>query len=264
MEKEKAKFKPPYSDPVNAAFIQSLRLLHNNKKVLFQIVEKFPIPVEIFAPDGTVTLINRACLELYNISDAGPVIGKYNLLNDTHYNDHPVFRDIVQKAFRGDAVHGRFTPPIQNFLDSLIIKEKPFESADIDLYFYPVFNNEALTFVVCVFIVKKLYKGRPEIVKVQEYINNHWKEKFDTKQIAKCVNMGVTQLYGLFNKHIGMTPGDYYRKCKVEYIKEALADKNLSVKDAFSVCGADSRGAYFKIFKELTGLSPSAYRESLK
>ena len=264
MVKEKASVNPPCSGPVNAAFIQSLQTLHNNKKVLFQIVEKFPIPIEIFTPDGTVTLINRACLELYNISDAGLVIGKYNLLNDTHYNDQAVFRNIVQKAFRGDAVHGHFTPPIQNFLDSGIIKEKPFESADIDLYFYPVFNNEALSFVVCVFIVKKLYKGRPEIVKVQEYINLHWKEKFDAKQTARYVNMGVTQLYTLFNKHIGMTPGDYYRKCKVERIKEALADKSLSIKDAFAACGADSRGAYFKIFKEVMGQSPSAYRESLK
>jgi len=149
-------------------------------------------------------------------------------------------------------------------VDRGIIKEKPYESADMDLYFYPVFYGDTFSFVVCVFIVKKLYKGRPEIVKVQEYIHTHWKEKFDPHLIAKSVNMGVTQLYSLFNKYIGMTPGDYYRENKINHIKEALTDKSLSIKAVFAACGADSRGAYSKIFKECTGLSPSDYRAGLK
>ena len=60
-----------------------------------------------------------------------------------------------------------------------------------------------------------------------------------------------------------MTPGDYHKKIKVKYIKEKLADDNLSIKEAFAACGEDSRGAYFKIFKKLTGLSPNEYRKSL-
>ena len=246
-----------YSQPI-------LQLLHNNKKVLFQVIENFPVPVEIFSADGTVVLINRACLELNNISNADLLIGKFNLLHDTVYNDQLGLRDLVQRAFRGETVNGPFYPPIQNLVDRGIIKEKPYESADMDCYFYPVFCGNTFSFVVCVNIVKKLYKGRPDVAKAKEYIDTHWKEEFDFNAIAKYVNMSVTQLYSLFHKHTGMTPGDFYRSCKVEHIKENLADKNLSVKEAFAACGVDSRGTYARIFKKIAGVTPGDYRTSLK
>ena len=134
----------------------------------------------------------------------------------------------------------------------------------MDLYTYPVWKNDKLILVVSVAVVRNLYLGRPDVAKAKEYIDTHWKEEFDFHAVAKHVNMGVTQLYGLFQKHTGMTPGDYYRNCKVEHIKEKLSDYDLSIKEAFAACGEDSRGAYSKIFKKIAGVTPTEFRNSLK
>jgi len=81
---------------------------------------------------------------------------------------------------------------------------------------------------------------------------------------AKAVNMSVAQLYSIFKRHTGITPGEYHKKIKIDHIKEKLADKTLSIKEAFAACGEDSQGWMLRVFKEITGMSPKQYRESLK
>ena len=244
--------------------IKYFQILNENDEPVYQILDMFPIPIEIFAPDGTTVYHNRASLEMVNCKNPSLHVGKYNLLKDKICMDQLGYRDDFLKAFKGEMIIVKgFPAPIQDLMDRKIINEKPFEAATMDLYFYPIWKDEKLIFVVCVFVVRNLYIGRPDVAKARKYIDSHWKEEFDFHAVAKHVNMGVTQLYGLFHKHTGMTPGDYYRSCKVEHIKEKLADKNLSVKEAFAACGEDSRGAYSKVFKKLTGFSPSEYRKGL-
>ena len=131
----------------------------------------------------------------------------------------------------------------------------------MDWYLYPVKNNGELAFVVFVQIDKKLYYGRPELAQARAYMDTYWQEEFTPEAVAKHVNMSVKQLYNLFHKHTGMTPGNYYRQCKVEHIKEKLRDNNLSIKEAFAACGEDYRGAYAKIFKKVAGITPTEYRK---
>jgi YesN/AraC family two-component response regulator len=49
----------------------------------------------------------------------------------------------------------------------------------------------------------------------------------------------------------------------VERIKEKLADKSLSIKEAFAACGEDSQGWMAKVFKEITGINPSDWRQKV-
>ena len=245
----------------NDAIAEAIARLQGNKKLLFQIVDMFPIPIEIFEPGGTSIFLNRAGMEVNNITDSGLIVGKYNLLNDPVCNDQMGLREGIQRAFRGEIVsYTDFIPPIQDLVDRGIITEKPYEKAFMDLFLYPVWNREKLAFVVCVFIVKSMYQGRPDVMKAKEYIDKYWERDFNPVSLAKSVNMSVSQLYKLFKQHTGLTPGDYYKKCKVDHIKEKLIDKNLSIKDAFAACGENSRGTYARVFKEATGISPTQFR----
>ena len=249
---------------MNNAFVKFLQTVPADKDFLFRFLDVFPLPVEVFAPDGTSLFLNRTGLEMNNISDPGLVVGKYNLLNDPVCNDQMGMRKSIQKAFGGEAVVcSDVVVPIQDLVDRGIIGEKPFEKSFADFYLYPVKHEGTLVFVVFFYVVKKMYYGRPDLAKAKEYIDSNWLEKFDPKAVAKHVNMSVNQLYSIFRKHTGVTPGDYYRSCKVEHIKQALADKNVSIKEAFAACGADNQGAFGKIFKKLCGMSPIEYRNTL-
>jgi AraC-like DNA-binding protein len=236
-----------------------------NNEPLYQILNSLSIPIEVFAPDGTSVFSNRALIEFSGSYDASLITGKYNLINDPVCNDQLGMREGIQKAFKkGEyAIYQNYPVPIQDLVDRGIIKEKPFEKATMDYLLYPVWQDDKLHLVVCVFVVRSIYFGRPDVVRAKEYIDNHWQGEYDRKATAKSANMSVTQLYNLFKQHIGMTPGEYHKKVKVEHIKEKLVDKSLNIKEAFSSCGEDSRGWILRVFKEITGFTPTQFRKEL-
>jgi AraC-like DNA-binding protein len=249
------------------SLIEYFQMGKENDEPVFQILDMFPIPIEVFSPDGTAVYANRAGAELNNIRDLSLVIGKYNLLKDPVCMDKLGYRNDFQKAFNGEMMIVKgFPAPIDDLVERSVVKknEKPFEKATMDLYFYPIWKDDKLYLVVCVFVVRNLYLGRPDVARARDYIDKNWQGEFDSKVLAKSVHMSVPQLYSLFKQHIGMPPGDYHKKCKIEHIKEKLADKNLSIKEAFIACGEDSRGRIARVFKEITGMSPKQYRESIK
>ena len=244
------------------AIVQSFLDLFNDGKAVFRVLDTFPIPVEIFSPDGTAVYINRAFLDLHNIPDANLAVGKYNVLSGPVCSDRLRFSEGIKKAIKGEAVSimGLKTT-VQDLMDHGIIKEKPFEAAFMDVYFSPICGSGEFSFVLCVSVVKNIYRGRPEVAKLMEYINGHLHENFSPKAAAGAVGIGVSQLYKIFKQDTGMTPGEYYKSCKVDRLKEKLGDKSLSIKEVFAACGEDSRGRAAKIFKALTGSSPSAWRQ---
>ena len=248
-----------------SSIINYIQTVSDNKDFFFRVIDLLPIPIEIFAADGTAVFLNRAFLEFNNMNDANLTVGKYNLLNDEVCNDQLGMREGIQKAFRGEPhIFQNYPVPIQDVLDRGVIEDKPFEAATMDYILYPVFDDDVIHLVVCVFVVKGIYFGRPDVARAKEYIDSHWQGEYDKEAVAKYANMSVTQLYRLFKQYEDMTPSEYFKKVKVDHLKEKLADKSLSVKEAFAACGEDSRGWVAKIFKEMIGISPKTYRENLK
>ena len=252
------------SEPLNGVFTRFLQMLPGNREFVFRLFDNFPLFIEVFAPDGTSIFMNRVGMELINVKDASLIVGKYNLLDDPVCNDQMGLRDMIQKAFSGEAVVlYDVTAPVQDLVDRGVVSEKPFEKSYMDWYLNPVKHNGELVFVVFVCVVKKLFYGRADLTRVKDYMDSYCQKKFDPAVVAKALNMSERQLYKLFSKHTGMTPGDYHRKCKIERLKEKLADKSINVKEAFLACGENSRGNIAKVFKKMTGMSPSKYRNSL-
>ena len=246
------------------ALINVFQAIGESNDPIFQLMDKHPIPMEVFAPDGTTVFVNKAGMDMVGIKDPSLLIGKYNLLKDPVCMDQLGYREDFKRAFKGEIVIiTGFPAPIDDVLERGVIDNKPWEAATMDLYLYPVFRGKKLCFVVCLFFITRLYYGRPEVVKTKEYIDAHWRDEYDSNTVAKAVNMSVAQLYNLFKRHTGITPGEYHKKVKIDHIKEKLGDKNLSIKEAFAACGEDSQGRVAKVFKEVTGMSPKQYRGEL-
>jgi len=245
-----------------ADLIKYFKMVDDENGFLFQIMNTLPYPIEVFAPDGTTVFANRAGLDMINCKDASLLVGVYNVLNDPECMDKLGYRDEFERAFKGEVVVVKdFPAPIEDLVKRGVIEEKPWEAGTMDLIFYPIWNNDKLHLVVCVFVIRILYFGRPDVAMAKEYIDSHWQGEYDKEAVAKSANMSVSQLYSLFKQHMGMPPGEYHNKVLVDHIKEKLADKNLSIKEAFAACGEDSRGWSLRVFEEITGLTPSQFRK---
>ena len=249
----------------NGIFEPFLQMVPDTKAFLFQFLDGYPKPVEVFAPDGTTVFLNRKFMELVNMQDPGTGVGIYNVLTDPVCNDQMGMRDGIQRAFRGESVFVHdVAAPIEDLVVRGVTAEKPFEKSFMDFYLYPVKDHDKLLCVVFICDVKKLYHGRPDLARAKEYIDAHWRDDYDAEAAARHIGVGKTHLYDLFHEYTGMTPGDYYRHCKVDHIKEMLADTSLSIKEVFSACGDKSREAYTRMFKKVTGTTPTEYRKNLK
>ena len=244
---------------------ESFHELITNPKLAFQLIEFFPMPIQVFAPDGLLVYSNRALLDFNNIPDVSALVGIYNLLHDPVCNEQ-FGHDTLEKAFRGEAIpwYESKPMPIQDLMDKGIVKERPYESAFVDTTLYPVWDDDKLAYVVNIMIIRSVYQGNHVVAKATEYIDSHWKDEFDAGAIAKALYINPKHLHELFKQNTGMRLADYYKKIKVDHIKEKLSDKNLFITEAFSLCGGDNRGAIGRTFKELTGMTPREYRDNLK
>lgn len=57
--------------------IGSFHMLHDNEELLAKVIDFFPYPLQVYAPDGTSVLVNKALLDEYHVDSPERVIGKY-------------------------------------------------------------------------------------------------------------------------------------------------------------------------------------------
>jgi AraC-like DNA-binding protein len=251
---------------VQLSLMTSFQSAFKSNSLLFQMVDLFPMPVEVFLPDGTVVYGNRAALSLFNVSGLDQVVGIYNLLKDPVVNDLMGLREYVQRAFQGETISvSDIRVPLEDMAGRYDVKNEFPDIVSIyqDIFSFPLRDDDmGIQYIVNVFITKNLYYGRQEIVKAKDFIEAHWQEPIDISNMAQSVHLSRYHFIRLFKKHTGMTPYEYYQDVKVRKLKEKLRDKFLSVSEAFAACGLTYNGTYASMFKEKTGMTPSQFRKS--
>jgi AraC-like DNA-binding protein len=246
---------------------QSFQSAFGNEELLFQLVDLFPIPIEIFAPDGTSVFVNQACCEMWNVMGADQIVGNYNIIKDPVVNDQLGLRDFVRRVFDGETLSvSDIKVPLDDLSSRYEARDSSFDVFAIynDITCFPILDNDKkIAYVVNIFVTKNLYQGRPDIAKAKEYMDLHWLDEFNLSKVAEAVNLSVYHFAHLFKKHTGETPYSYYKKIKVAKLKEMLRNRNLSISEVFTACGVDYNGTFARTFKENVGMSPSEYRESV-
>ena len=238
-----------------------------NEEVLFQVAQLFPVPIQIFTPDGNTVFASRAVLELWNIREPSQIVGKYNLLKDPVVNDHLGLREQVRRAFAGEIV---LVPdvkvPLEHFSEWYESRNPDYDIASMytDILNFPIFDaNRNVTYIVSIFITTRTYFGKSDVARAKEYLWNHWLDEFNLDHIAEAANMSRYHFARVFKKHTGMTPYGYYQDIKIQKIKDALRNQNLTITEAFACCGVEYCGSIAGVFKQKVGMTPSQYRKTL-
>lgn len=224
----------------------------------------FPYPMQIMAPDGTVLLFNDALKKMFRISDtaADILIGRYNMLKFPMMEKWGL-KDDIARLFRGELVHWKdMKVPLQEISNLFGDGELATETMYQDIFGFPIFDDfHRMTLVVIIYIVSRLYSGKEEIAKGREYLENHWRMKFDLDASAKASGLSKKHFEKLFKTHTGFTPHQYYLDIKIRMLQKKLMDFNLSVTRAFEDCGMEYNSYYVGVFKQYTGMTPMEYRK---
>lgn len=243
--------------------IESFKSLFGKEELFARIIECFPYPIQVFSLDGTARMVNKAALEVIGIESVEDHVGKYNVFEDPIVRELGVM-DQVRQALTGKTVYlSNFNAPYQDMRRYFNVMDRDIQSINSDITCFPLVNTDGvIEFFAAVFIIKNIYRCKEEIIRGKQYIETHWQEPFNLEETAKAACLSKAHFAKLFKKHIGITSHEYYINYKIGKLKEKLLDTNLTIAQAFAACNMDYSGHSARIFKEKTGVSPSAYRKS--
>ncbi len=242
--------------------IESFQSFFGKEELLAKVIECFPYPIQVYAPDGTSVLVNQAMLAEYHAISPDMVVGKYNIFKDPYIVASGQL-PVLKRAFQGETV---FFPdikvPLEDIAERYGVEDFDIEAVYQDITVFPILDGEKRVIYVAAFLInRRVYRGKDEIEKAKEYIEIHWLERFDLNETARAACLSKAHFTKLFKKHTGVTPHEYYTNYKISKVKEKLLDANLSIAQAFAACNMDYNGHSARVFKNKTGLSPSAYRK---
>jgi AraC family transcriptional regulator len=244
--------------------IASFQSLFGKEELLARVIECFPYPIQVYAPDGTSVLVNKAMLAEYRAVSPDMVVGKYNLFKDPDVIATGRIHTL-KRAFRGETVFFQdVRVPLEAIAERYGIQDLDVEAVYQDITVFPILDDEKrVIYVAALLINRRVYRGKNEIEKAKEYIETHWKERFNLSETAKAACLSKAHFTKLFKKHTGVTPHEYYTNYRISKLKEMLLDTNLSIAQAFAACNMNYNGHSARVFKDKTGVSPSAYRKML-
>ena len=101
------------------------------------------------------------------------------------------------------------------------------------------------------------------IARAREFIAQNQDRDVSLQEVAKAVNTSTFYFCKLFKKATGLTFTDYLSRVRIEKAKNLLLNPNLRVSEIAYEVGFQSLTHFNRMFRKLTGQSPSAYREAL-
>lgn len=106
--------------------------------------------------------------------------------------------------------------------------------------------------------------GEDKIVsRMRHYVEEHYMEDISVLDIASAFGYSEAYFCKLFKQNFGKNFVTYLTEYRVELAKKALEDLSCNVKEVGQRVGYADSNYFTKVFRRITGMSPSEYRNQL-
>ena len=99
-----------------------------------------------------------------------------------------------------------------------------------------------------------------EIWKTRKFIEEHSDEKLSLSTVAKAVNIHPNYLSERFKQITGMKFVEYVASTRFQRARELLHNGDISISEIAFAAGFQSLSQFNRVFKRLSGKSPTQYR----
>lgn len=115
--------------------------------------------------------------------------------------------------------------------------------------------------------LKKAHKKRSDpailVKRAVSFIEHNYMRGITAGDAASSLNIDRSHFFRIFKARVGMSPEQYIMKCRVDNARRMLEDGDGTVTEIAASVGVRDVYYFSKLFKKLTGMSPTEYRRSL-
>jgi two-component system, response regulator YesN len=178
--------------------------------------------------------------------------------NFTQYNIENSLKYIVQICRKSTLENAESAANMNIEIEEVLSMSKDFPalSSGISSIFEPFFVSSK----------DSRHKREPlkEVIdNVQNYLKANYAKQITINDIADMVKVDPCHLSKTFKSIKGISPMDYLTNLRIEKSKELITqDSNLMLKDIAGIVGYTNQYYFSRIFKLVTGVSPTEYKNS--
>ncbi|WP_391572048.1 response regulator [Cohnella sp.] len=102
--------------------------------------------------------------------------------------------------------------------------------------------------------------GESHIEDIMSYLYKHYDEELNLKRLSEQFYLNPYYIGKMIKKHTGVSFNEAVNEIRIAHAKRLLEGSPLSIGDISSRIGYKYLHHFYKIFKEMTGVSPGEYR----
>lgn len=186
-----------------------------------------------------------------------------NFINKNQFDS---IRRMLEKAQKGLSFPPEAIMKVYHLLDTLA-SEQGFHAVVkflTILYELSLFTDEAHTLSSSSFAKVGVHSDSRRVQKVQEYINEHYKEDIRLGQLAELIGMTPVSFSRFFKLRTGKNLSDYIIDIRLGFASRLLVDSTMSVAEICYECGFNNISNFNRIFKKKKEVSPKEFRGNYK
>jgi two-component system response regulator YesN len=107
------------------------------------------------------------------------------------------------------------------------------------------------------------HSDRNNIIKATQYIQQFYHQEISLQSISSLVHLSKNYFANLFKKEVGESFLEYLTRIRIEKAKSLLTG-DLKAGDVGGLVGIQDPKYFSKVFKKITGVSPSEYRQLIR
>lgn len=97
--------------------------------------------------------------------------------------------------------------------------------------------------------------------KARQYIDEHFDRELSLEDVSKYVDVSPYYFSKLFKEEMNQTFVEYLTGLRIEKARSMLADPSASIKEVCLAVGYNDPNYFSRIFKKVTGVTPTDYRD---
>ena len=211
------------------------------------------------------TEVASMCVGSYFLAEAG-------LLDGKEVTSHWAVAADMQKRYPSIRMKSDLVITDQ---DGVYTSGGAFSSLKLILYLIEKFcGREAALWISKMFAIEmdrtsqahfKVFTGQhqhddKEILKAQQYIEQNYRSDIGMDEVSGLANMGKRNFIRRFKAATNNTPFEYLQRVRIESAKKAIEMNHKDLPFIMGDTGYSDLKAFRKIFKRITGLSPTEYK----